>query len=256
MNRPIAWITGASSGIGRELALTLIDKGWHVVATARNAQRLDRLAALPQTGGELTPLAADVTDAGAMARVAARIESELGPLQLAVFNAGDYEPMAVGELDVALIRRLMEVNYLGVVHGVAAVLPAMQARGGGEILINASVAGYRGLPYAAPYGASKAALIAFAESLRTELQDSGVALRVINPGFVKTPLTAKNRFTMPMLITPQQAAAAIAGAVGGKGFEITFPKRFTYILKLLRMLPYALYFPLIRRMTGVDHAAG
>jgi short-subunit dehydrogenase len=256
MKRPIAWITGASSGIGRELALNLIAAGWHVVASARNAQRLEELAAVPEAQGQLTAMAADVTDAGAMARVAAHIETELGPLQLAVFNAGDYEPMAAGELDVTLIRRLMEVNYLGVVHGVAAVLPSMQQRGGGEILINASVAGYRGLPFAAPYGASKAALIAFAESLRTELQGSGVALRVINPGFVKTPLTAKNRFTMPMLITPQQAAASIAGAVGGTSFEITFPKRFTYFLKLLRMLPYALYFPLIRRMTGVDRAAG
>jgi len=256
MNKPIAWITGASSGIGRELALALIDRGWQVVATARNQQRLDELAAAPESAGALVPMAADVTDAEAMKAVAGRIESTLGPLRLAVFNAGDYEPMAVAEMDVALIRRLMDVNYLGVVHGVAAVLPAMQKHGLGEILINASVAGYRGLPFAAPYGASKAALIAFAESLRTELQGGDVALRVINPGFVKTSLTAKNRFTMPMLITPHQAAAAIAGAVGGSSFEITFPRRFTYMLKLLRVLPYALYFPLIRRITGVDHAAG
>jgi short-subunit dehydrogenase len=159
--------------------------------------------------------------------------------------------MPATELDANECRRLMEVNYLGVVNGIAAVLPGMVARRSGQIVINASVAGYRGLPLAGAYGASKAALISLAESLRIELEGHGVDIKVINPGFVKTPLTSQNPFKMPALLTPAEAAEAIHRGIGREGFEITFPKRFTYFLKLLRSLPYALYFPLIRRVTGI-----
>ncbi len=246
-----AWVTGASSGIGRELALRLSRSGARVYISSRGVERLVQTAKEESGPGELIPLAADVTDSERMSEAAALIEREQGGIDLAVFNAGDYRPMPADELDAGECRRLMEVNYLGVVNGVAAVLPAMLARGSGQIVINASVAGYRGLPLAGAYGATKAALISLAESLRIELEGQGVDIKVVNPGFVKTPLTAQNPFKMPSLVTPEEAAESIHRGIGRDGFEITFPKRFTYFLKVLRSLPYGLYFPLIRRMTGI-----
>lgn len=245
----VAWITGASSGIGRELALGLARAGRPVAASARGRERLQALAesAAP---GRVLPLPLDVTEAAAVTEAVGRIEVELGPIELAVLNAGDYRPMRVRDFNAALFRQLIEVNYLGVVHCLDALLPRMLARGAGQILITASVAGYRGLPQAAPYGATKAALINLAESLRTELDGSGVVVRVINPGFVRSPLTDKNDFQMPALMEPEEAAQAILRELDGEHFEITFPKRFTYFLKLLRVLPYRLYFPAVRRFTG------
>ncbi|MDX5374370.1 MAG: SDR family NAD(P)-dependent oxidoreductase [Gammaproteobacteria bacterium] len=244
----VAWVTGASGGIGRALSLRLAGQGWQVAASARGEEKLRDLAMEADGRVQVHPL--DVTDAAASEATVAAIEQQHGPIELAVLNAGDYRPMPADAFDAELCQRLMAVNYLGVVHGLAALLPRMRARGRGEILIMASVAGYRGLPLAAPYGATKAALISLAESLRAELGRSGVVIRVVNPGFVRTDLTAQNAFRMPALMPVEDAAEAIVAAIGGRGFEITFPRRFTYVLKLLRMLPYALYFPLIRRMTG------
>lgn len=248
--RGVAWVTGASSGIGEALALALAGAGWTVAASARRADRLAALAGRPEAAGRVHPVPVDVRDEAAVQAAVARIEAELGPVQAAVFNAGDYSPMPARAFDTALCRHLMEVNYLGVVHGIGAVLPRQLGRGRGRLLVNASVAGYRGLPLAAPYGASKAALINLAESLRAELQGSGVTVRVINPGFVRTPLTDKNDFAMPALLDPAAAAAAILRAFDGEGFEITFPRRFTFFMKLLRCLPYRWYFPMLRGRTG------
>ena len=245
----IAWVTGASSGIGEALSLGLARAGWTVAASARRGEHLAALAARSEAAGRIHPLPVDVTDELAVRSAVATIEGRLGPIDAAVFNAGDYTPMPARGFDTALCRHLMEVNYLGVVHGIGAVLPRQLERRAGRILINASVAGYRGLPGAAPYGASKAALINLAESLRAELHGSGVTIRVINPGFVRTPLTAKNDFAMPALLDPQSAADEILRAFDGDGFEITFPKRFTYVMKLLRCLPYRWYFPLLRART-------
>ncbi len=246
----VAWVTGASSGIGEALAIALARAGWTVAASARRADRLAALAGHPEAAGRIHAVPVDVRDEAAVQAAVARIETELGPVEAAVFNAGDYSPMSARAFDTALCRHLMEVNYLGVVHGIGAVLPQQLARGQGRLLVNASVAGYRGLPRAAPYGASKAALINLAESLRAELQGSGVTVRVINPGFVRTPLTDQNDFAMPALLAPEVAAAAIVRAFDGDSFEITFPRRFTFLMKLLRCLPYRWYFPLLRARTG------
>ena len=246
----LVWVTGASSGIGEALSLGLARAGWTVAASARRADRLAALATQPEGAGRIHPVPVDVTDEAAVRAAVADIEERLGPIEAAVFNAGDYAPMPARDFDVALCRHLMEVNYLGVVHGIGALLPRQLGRGRGQILVNASVAGYRGLPRAAPYGASKAALINLAESLRAELDGSGVRIRVVNPGFVRTSLTDKNDFAMPALLDPKDAADAILRAFDSDGFEITFPKRFTYFMKLLRCLPYRWYFPLLRTRTG------
>jgi len=246
--RGVLWLVGASSGIGRCLAQQLAAAGWRVAASARSVERLDRLAA--EAGpGRLGSYPLDVTDAGAVAATLAAIERDMGPIEVAILNAGDYEPMPLAQFNAALFRRLMDVNYMGVVHCLDALLPRLRSRRRGQVLITASVSGYRGLPLAAPYSASKAALINLAEALQPELANDGVRMRVINPGFVDTPLTRKNRFAMPFLISAEQAAARVVDKLEGGGFEIAFPRRFAWLLKLLRCLPYSVYFAVIRRMT-------
>jgi short-subunit dehydrogenase len=240
------WITGASQGIGRELALQLARQGCSVACTARSAGLLSVLQD-SQPGIAAHPL--DVTDARAMAAAVDAIEKRQGPLDMAVFNAGVYEPVPGGIAEPELFRRHMEVNYQGVVNGVMAVLPAMLERGRGQIVIVASVAGYRGLPRSAAYGPTKAALISLAETLRLEARGSRVEIRLVNPGFVETRLTAKNNFPMPAIMSPQEAARRIIQGLRGKSFEIAFPASFVIWLKLARLLPYRWYFPLMSRLT-------
>lgn len=245
----IAMITGASVGIGRALAVRLAEDGWSVALCSRREEALRAVAEEhPALADRLHAYPVDVTDAAESAAVFRAVEEELGEVDTLVLNAGDYDPMPLDDFDPELFRRLIEVNFLGAVNGLHAALPLMRERRRGQILLNASLSAYRGLPQAAPYGASKAAVLNMAEALRPALAGSGVSLRVINPGFVKTRLTEKNRFRMPQLITPEQAAGYIHKEIDAAGFEIFFPKRFGWTLKLLRLLPYRLFFSLTRRM--------
>ena len=241
-----AWITGASQGIGRALALELAGRGSRVAISARGAEALDDLA---RHHSGLHPEPLDVTDAQAVATAVAHIEQTQGPLDLAVLNAGIYQPLPGGLADPRVFAEHMAVNYQGVVNGLCAVLPGMRERGHGQVVVVASVAGYRGLPQAAAYGPTKAALINLAETLRLELRGTGVDLRLANPGFVATRLTAKNSFAMPAILTPEDAARRILTGLARSGFEIAFPRAFVTWMKLLRLLPYRLYFPLVARMT-------
>ncbi len=249
-----AWITGASSGIGRELALALARRGIVVAASARSRDALEALAAeagADPRSARILPTPLDVTDRTAVAAAAeAVIRVFRGPPDLVVLNAGTYLPMAAETFDAARFRTQVEVNLMGTVHMLEALLPACLAARRGHIAIVASVAGYRGLPTSAAYGATKAALINLAESLKYDCDRAGVKLQIVNPGFVETPLTAKNEFAMPHLMPVGKAVARmIAGLQRGR-FEITFPRRFTWQLKLLRLLPYRLYFAITRRRTG------
>jgi len=242
-----AWITGASHGIGRALALELAAYGTQVAASARDDKRL---LELQRSRSGITPYTLDVTDSAATAATVDTIEEAVGPLDLAILSAGIYQPLPGGVGDPDLFRRHVEVNYLGVVNALMAVLPKMQQRETGQVAIMGSVAGYRGLPKAAPYGPTKAALINLAETLRLDLADSGVDIRLISPGFVATRLTAKNDFNMPAILTPDAAAGRILRGLASNSFEIVFPRRFTVWLKLGRVLPYWLWFPAARRLLG------
>jgi NADP-dependent 3-hydroxy acid dehydrogenase YdfG len=245
----VAMITGASAGIGRALAVKLARDGWHVAVCSRREPALQAIADdHPDVAERIHPFALDVTDSAESEAVFMAVEDDLGEVDTLILNAGDYDPMTLNEFDPALFRRLAEVNYLGAVNGIGAALGPMRRRARGQILVTASLSAYRGLPQAAPYGASKAAVLNMAESLRPALAGTGVSLRVINPGFVKTRLTEKNRFHMPQLITPEAAADYIHREIDDAGFEICFPKRFAWTLKLLRLLPYRWYFALTRRM--------
>jgi short-subunit dehydrogenase len=243
----LVWITGASTGIGRAVALALAGEGWTVAASARDAPALAALVA--EGAGRIHAFPLDVTDEPATIAIHTAIEQALGPVDLAILSAGTHLPVSLEHFDTVPFRKLVEVNLMGVVHCLGAVLPGMVARRAGQIAIVASVAGYFGLPTAAAYGATKSALITLAEALKFDCDRHGIALSVINPGFVATPLTDRNPFPMPFLISAEDAARYILNGLAKKRFEIAFPRRFALILKLIRLLPYGLFFPLVARGT-------
>ncbi len=239
------WIVGASTGIGAETARQLAARGDHVVISARSEDKLKALAA--EQPDRIFPLPVDATDPAAMQTAAEQIRDRHGPLDTAIFNAGTYRPDTAENFSVETVRMHVDLNLMGGVHGVAAVLPEMRRRGQGRIVLVASVAGYRGLPRSISYSSTKAALIAMAESLRVHCQPLGICVQVVCPGFVKTPLTDKNDFPMPMLMDVDKAAAAFIRGLDSDRFEITFPRLFAWIVKRLSRLPYGLYFWLMRQ---------
>ncbi len=251
------WVVGGSTGIGRATALALAARGAQVMVSARGTAALDALAAehrqAARERGEQRPLQAwplDVTDLSAVRATAREILAQ-GPLDLVLYCAGHYRAMRATEFDMPELQRHLDINYRGALHVLDAVLPAMRERGSGHISLVSSVAGYRGLPQSLAYGPTKAALTNLAENLFLDLQPLGLGLSVVHPGFVQTPLTAQNAFDMPALITPEQAAQAMIDGWAQGAFDIHYPKRFTRWMKLLRVLPHRLYFPLVRRFTGL-----
>jgi len=246
------WVTGASSGIGRALALRLARQGYAVAASARGGAALEALAAeAAGAAGRLVAFPLDVTDAAACAEACRRIEAEMGLPAAAVLNAGTHIAVEPERFAAAPFRTLLDVNVMGAVNCLAPLVPAFLGRRSGTLAIVSSVAGYSGLPTAAAYGASKAALINMAEAMKLDLERFGVRVVLINPGFVETPLTAKNPFPMPFLMKVDDAVERIVRGLEGGAFEIAFPRRFVWMLKFLRILPYRLYFPLVHRFTGL-----
>ena len=246
-----ALVTGSSQGIGHALAHGLAEAGAAVVLNGRNAAKLSAAAdRLRADGFDVTELPFDVTDHDAVQATVARIEERDGPLDLVILNAGTHQPVEAKDFSAADLRKLVELNVMGTASCLEAVMPRMIDRRAGHIAVVASVAGYRGLPTSAYYGATKAALINMVESLRFDLDEAGVRIQIINPGFVETPLTDKNDFAMPFIISTEKAADYIARGLNGSSFEIVFPKRFAAIMKNARLMPYRLYFPAIHKMTG------
>jgi short-subunit dehydrogenase len=243
------WIVGASSGIGAALARALAARGAWVALSARRRDALEEVAAA--CGGEALVEPMDVTCPQDFERVRDRLLAAWGRLDLVVFNAGTYRPLRADELTPQAIRETLHTNLIGILDGVAAVVPLFTRQGSGGVALVGSVAGYGGLPKATVYGPGKAALINFAETLYLDLAPAGVSVFLVNPGFVATPLTAQNDFTMPALMTPEAAAEAMLAGFARGDFEIHFPRRFTLVLKLLRLLPRRLYFALIHRLTGL-----
>lgn len=249
----VAWITGASTGIGRQLALDLAREGYTVAVTARDPDRMEAMTreadAMP---GRIVGFFGDVTDEEAMDRTVVRIEKELGPVVLAVFNAGNYYPTYGERLEVFNFRSTFDANLMGVIHGLVPVADRMRDRGFGQIAIVGSVTSYFGLPSAGAYGASKAALNSIAQSLRYDFDKLNIRLQIFNPGFVDTPLTKKTRFAMPALMTVEDAAKRMLRGLKSGGFEVTFPRRLTWALKAATYLPNGLTYLLLRRITGWD----
>lgn len=247
----LVWITGGGSGIGLAVARQLAGMGAKVIISGRHEQALlDSCAQVnqPALSGSLHSLVCDVTSLESVQAAWQRLSLEYGVPDLVLLNAGNHQPVSVNDFTPDPFKQLMAVNYFGVVNCLSVLLPDLLSRQRGQVGVVASVAGYSGLPSAAAYGGSKAALINTCEALYPELQAQGIQLSLINPGFVKTPLTDKNTFTMPFLVEVDQAAAAIIRGLQSRCFEIAFPRAFVMLLKVLRLLPYSLYFKLTRKL--------
>lgn len=247
----VAWITGASTGMGRALALLLAREGYTVVATARDEENLTTLAQEASgLAGRVLSYPGDVRDEAEMAALVERIEAEAGAIALAIFNAGSYFPTNGERLEVFNFTRTFEINLFGTLNGLVPVADRMRDRGRGHIVVVASVSSYFGWPATAAYGASKAALHNLAEALKYDFDRLNIRIQVMNPGFVATPLTAKKAVHLPALMPAERAAERIARALRTGGFETTFPRRFTWLTKVLTILPQPLRYRYVRWATG------
>jgi NAD(P)-dependent dehydrogenase (short-subunit alcohol dehydrogenase family) len=243
-----AWVTGASSGLGRGVALELARRGFTVFATARRAEALAVLAAeAAGLAGRIVAAPGDVTDRERLAALYRQIEAQ-APIALAVLNAGGAWRDAADDFGGAAFQRTFAVNVQGVANAVQPTLAAMRARGRGQIAIVGSLVGYGGVPNAYAYGPSKAAVISMAVGLKFLAERDGICVQVVNPGYVKTELTAGNRYPMPFLMDCDAASRRICDGLARAGFEIRFPRRFAALVRLTQSLPYPLFFALFRRL--------
>lgn len=239
------WIIGASSGIGKAVAKQLSQHGATLILSSRREKELDEVN--KELGGSHIVVPVDVADSPSIANALNSVTRKVKRIDRVIFLAAIYEPTPIRQIDLEFAKKTMDVNLLGAMALTQAILPVFDKQNGGQLVLCASVAGYMGLPNGQPYSASKAALLSFAESLYAEEQGK-IDVKVINPGFVRTPMTDKNEFDMPMRIEPEAAAHAVVKGLTQSGFEIHFPKRFTYIMKFLKSLPYALQLFLTRKM--------
>jgi NAD(P)-dependent dehydrogenase (short-subunit alcohol dehydrogenase family) len=247
----LAWVTGASTGVGRAVAMELAGRGYRVAATARDEAQLADLAAEASClGRHIIPYPGDVTDEETIATTVARIEVEQGPIVLAFLNAGASFTELPEHFGAAPFRQTFDLNVVGTVNCLAPLLKVMRERRRGQIAINASLAGYGGLPGPHAYGASKAALIHLAESLSFSYAAEGIAVQLVSLGFVKTPLTDRIGYGMPFLMEVGDAGRRICDGFERGGFEITMPRRLAWPMKVANHLPYRLYFPLMRWLAG------
>ncbi|MEM1317858.1 MAG: SDR family NAD(P)-dependent oxidoreductase [Pseudomonadota bacterium] len=239
------WITGASSGLGEHCARKLAADGSHVSISARSE---DKLAAIADGNANISAYPCDVTDREKMREIKTQMEADHGPIDLVILCAGAWFQSSLSDMKPDNFQKTLDVNLMGIVNALDTILPGMIERGSGHISWVSSVAGYGGLPNSASYGATKAALINMAEGSYNELKRKGIDLSVINPGFVRTPMTDKNDFPMPFLMEPDVAAEKMIAGLKAKKFEIAFPWQLVWILKFLNILPYWLYLPIIKKI--------
>ena len=237
------WVTGASTGIGAALARELADRGARVAISARNADQLTEVAA-----GRMVVVPVDVTDRAATVAAGQAVREALGGLDVAVLNAGTWSSFHVEPWDSQLFADHLQVNVMGAVHTMEAVVPQMLAAGSGRVVGVASVAGYRGLPGSEAYGAGKAAMINLLEALRGSLAPRGVVVQTVNPGFVTTRMTDRNRFPMPFKVSAEAAARSIADGIARDRAEIVFPLPMAVLMKVVRVLPVRVWTALTATM--------
>ena len=242
-DKKVIWITGASSGIGKALSIKFAQEGWIVAASARREGLLQELTKIDQN---IHSFPLDVTNPEQCKKVFEDIRKKFNNIEISIFGTGIHDPNSEKKFNLDKIRKIMEVNYFGTMNSINSVYDYYNDKKSGQISIISSVAGYRGLPAAGAYCASKSALTSFTESLRFEMMKKNVRVSLVSPGFIKTPMTDQNDFPMPMIKSPEFAAEQIyIGLTKKTGFEIHFPKAFTFFLKFLRILPYPIYFKLI-----------
>jgi short-subunit dehydrogenase len=237
-NQKKIWITGASSGIGQALAYKFAKENWKVAVSARRKEILDDMA----SNENIFSYPLDVTNQDQINNVFSKIIEDFDGLDLCVFSSGTYDPKLEQEINIKQNKFVMETNFFGVLYCIKSVEKYFKEKEDGHISIVSSIAAYRGLPNSSGYGPSKAALTNLTESLYFDFKKNNVRISLISPGFIKTPLTDKNDFSMPFIKSPEFAAEKIfTGLTKSKSFEIHFPKALTIVLKFLRVLPYRLY---------------
>ncbi len=243
-NQKKIWITGASSGIGKALALKFAKENWQVAISARRKELLDQIA----EDKNISSFPLDVTDDSKVQEVVSNILNKFKDIDLCVFCSGAYDPKLEQEINKKQIRKIMDINFFGVLNCIKAVEDYFKNKKKGQISIVSSVAAYRGLPNSTGYGPSKAALTNLTESLYFDFKKHNIRISLISPGFIKTSLTNQNTFNMPFIKTTEFAADKMyKGLTKGSAFEIHFPKELTLILKFLRILPYRTYLFLINK---------
>ena len=245
MNNKVIWITGGSSGIGKALAYKFANEGWQVALSARREELLNEIS---KSNNNIHSFPLDVLDVEKCKEVFNKILSKFENIDIAVFSTGIHDPNSERKLNLESIRKIMETNFFGTINSVNSVYNYFKDKKSGHISIVSSVAGYRGLPMAGAYCASKSALISYAESLYFEMIRFNVRVSVVNPGFIKTPMTDQNPFPMPMIVSAEFAAEEMfKGLTKSNSFEIHFPKKFTFIMKILKIMPNWLYLKLIKK---------
>jgi NADP-dependent 3-hydroxy acid dehydrogenase YdfG len=242
MNK-IIFITGASSGIGAAVSLKFAKEGWKVISAARNFKTLQKLKSNNTYKGSIVPVRIDITDQRMVRSKISYIIKKYGIPDIAFLNAGTNNPNSDKILSVEETKKIFDVNFFGTLNSLSEILPFMKKKKDSQIIIMSSVAGYRGLPYASAYCSSKSAIITFVESIFNQCKNIGIKVRLVNPGFIKTPLTDKNKFKMPFIISADIAAEMMYKKfLYSNSFEINLPWLFCLFMKTLRILPYKLYF--------------
>jgi len=245
MNNKVIWITGGSSGIGKALAYKFANEGWQVALSARREELLNEIS---KSNNNIHSFPLDVLDVEKCKEVFNKIVSKFKNIDIAVFSTGIHDPNSEKKLNLDSIRKIMETNFFGTINSINSVYNYFKEKKSGHISIVSSVAGYRGLPIAGAYCASKSALISYAESLYFDMKRFNVRVSVVNPGFIKTPMTDQNPFPMPMIVSAKFAAEEMfKGLTKSNSFEIHFPKKFTFIMKILKIMPNWLYLKLIKK---------
>ena len=245
MNNKVIWITGASSGIGRSLAIKFANEGWQVAASAR---RENLLKELNDEKPNIHPFPLDVTNHEKCITVFNEVIKKLNNIEICVFCTGIHDPKSEKSLNLEKIKKIMEVNYFGTINSINSVYNYFKEKKSGHISMVSSVAGYRGLPAGGAYCASKSALTTYAESLYFDMKRFNVRVSVVHPGFIKTPMTDQNDFPMPMIKTSEFAANEMfKGLTKSNSFEIHFPKSFTFVMKILKIMPNWLYLKLVKK---------
>ena len=227
-----AWVIGASTGIGAAVAQELLARDCSVAVSARDEVALHATAA-----GRMLVVPLDMTDRVALHDAAAKVRTELQGLDIVVIAAGYWQRMQADAFDLDVFTQHINVNVIGMANAIDAVLPAMQAQRSGAIVGISSVAGYRGMPGAQGYGASKAAQLNLLEALRCGLHGSGVRVQSVAPGFVRTPMTAGNTFPMPFIIEADRAARYVVDGIAKEKAEIVFPPAMAVVMKFARIVP-------------------
>ena len=245
MNDKVIWITGASSGIGKALALKFAKERWLVAISARREELLNEISKL---NDNISSFPLDVTDSKKCKEIFNQIKNKYNNVNIAFFCTGIHDPKSEKTFNLDSIEKIMNTNFFGTINSINAVYEYFKERKSGHISIVSSVAGYRGLPTGGAYCASKSALTTYAESLYFDMKRSNVRVSVVHPGFIKTPMTDQNDFPMPMIESSEFAAEEIfKGLTKSNSFEIHFPKKFTYIMKILKIMPYWLYLRLVKK---------